>query len=122
MKKKAPSVCHYCGVKAKGKDHVIPLSILKKLGQINLIEEILEGRILQVTCCKECNNLLNDSYQETLAERKMVLKERLSHKYRKFMEVPDWSLAQTEQMSHWLKDFIRQSVKIKEIIGRRLAH
>ena len=122
--KKPPqgSQCHYCGMIATGYDHVIPLVIAQQIGHLDVIEELTERRILLVPCCKECNSLLSDSFQEGLAERKVELKRRLRRRYKKILKMPRWDLEMMDEgeMGRMILDFIQHGMKLKEIIRTRL--
>ena len=114
--------CYYCGLPASSIDHVIPRSLLEDLQDIpDAMREITAGRRLTVPACRECNCMLSDNYDETLADRKARLKERLRRKYRSILVVPDWNDDELEQVSEALQSHIRAGIAHRNLIRRRLA-
>ena len=82
--------CYYCGLQATQIDHVVPKSTLKllSLSTVDITMDILKNRSLKVHSCRECNSVLSNSLQATLAERKKELKKRL-RKRKRLLILPD---------------------------------
>jgi len=83
-------------------------------------DDMVRNRILTVPACRECNGLLNASYQDTLHERKQALKEGLRKRYRKELAMPDWSDEELEEFGSHLREYIEQSIKLKYLVIERL--
>lgn len=117
-------LCYYCGAIANSVDHVIPRKVLKMLADLNDVntQRLMKNdkRILKVRSCRECNSLLGCTYQNTLEDRKRLLKERLRKKYKKILATPDWSDQDLEELGHTLRSHILEAMHRKEIIKRRL--
>lgn len=81
-------VCTYCGVQASGHDHVPPLS---KYEQYRDKCASLNRKItpLKLSCCHECNLLLGPTVTDTLAERFVLIKERIKRKYIGKIDISD---------------------------------
>ena len=104
-------------------DHVIPQIILRSInsvGDIKLRQEFIKQRTLEVPACTECNSLLGASYQETLAKRKKVLKQRLKKRHKKILKIPDWNEKDIEELGDSLRQFVRQGQLEKILIQDRL--
>ena len=105
--------CFYCGKPAEEIDHVIPKKHLKNI-------KIDKRRILLIQSCSECNRLLHDSYQNSLEERKQELKNRLKRKYKKFLEMPNWTQEEINELGPVLKQNILIAQEYKKITNERL--
>jgi len=100
------------------RDHVIPRSVLQTLADTGI--EINKSRIKIVPCCHECNCLLGASFQETIAERKKYLKQRLRHKYRAILKIPHWTEEEINELGYVLKQDLLCTLKKKEMLLLRL--
>lgn len=113
--------CYYCGLPASCVDHVIPRAVLKSLSDVSeTLGRTVSGRTLTVPSCRECNQLLGDSFQETLAERKNVLKTKLRKRYEKLLVMPHWEEEELSELGHTLQIAVRESIHNKEITKLRL--
>ena len=83
---------------------------------------MLKNRSLKVAACKECNSLLSNSIQDTLAERKKLLKQRLKRKYKKILAIPNWKDEELVIMEYNMKKYILDSLKLRELTRLRLEY
>ena len=73
-------VCFYCGVDATGYDHVPPISHFESYMQ-KCIELNRKPQVLKLSCCAECNILLNNTMTTSLIERLSLARFRIKRKY-----------------------------------------
>lgn len=118
--------CYYCGEPAGTIDHVVPKSMIKTL---NILEDksvydklINPNRTLTVPSCLECNVLLSNSYQDTLADRKAELKRRLIKRYKKLLNKPEWTRTELNQLNGRLKEAVIIAIKSTAKLRARLAY
>ena len=113
------NVCFYCGELASVLDHVVPLS---RSGDVSTEELYLRSDLdrLTVPACRECNNLLADTLQESLQERFLFLKSRLERRLSKQL-----SCVLTENdligMRPAFKSLMRKGMQARDLAKRRLA-
>ena len=116
--KKALKICYYCGFPANERDHVIPRSVIERLKSISITNEsVIEGRVLIVPACHECNRILSDSYQNSLEERKRELKRRLRKRYKKLLS---WTQKEIDELGPGLKQSIQAMNDYKKALFERL--
>lgn len=117
--------CYYCGMPADSIDHVVPQVLLdqwRRLGDLeNLQLATGRGRTLTVDCCRQCNCLLSDKYDATLAERKERLKVSLRRRYRKLLEMPEWTPSELEEMGPRLRQYIEAAMAQKAMVRKRIG-
>lgn len=118
--------CYYCGEPAGTTDHVVPQSMLEALGVLGdgAVNDVLVrfGRRLTVPACLECNVVLNNSYQDTLAKRKAELKRRLKRRYKKILRTPDWTDRELSQLGERLQQAVIGAIVKRDVILRRLRY
>ncbi|HSW43196.1 MAG TPA: hypothetical protein VLM76_11865, partial [Patescibacteria group bacterium] len=116
--------CYYCGLAADSVDHVVPRSILDALVDSGLdgvtAAIIRRSRQMVVPCCRECNNLAGAKYHETLAERAAFVRERLAHRHRKALAMPDWSATELAELSPGLRGLVIAGLFDRDLLRRRL--
>lgn len=112
-------LCYYCGLTATGIDHVVPRNMLKRIGELDLEPSPL--RVLKVPCCKECNNLLGGSYDESLLTRKRRLRQSLKRKYAKILKHPKWGHLDRSGIGYTLDSHLAYSEQQRVMILNRLA-
>lgn len=121
-----PGRCYYCGDIASTVDHVVPQSMLRTLRDLGdeAVTAVLVrfGRRLTVPACRECNLVLSNSYQDTLAKRKAECKKRLRRRYKKLLRMPDWTDTELARLDGWMQDYVIRSLVHRDIIRRRLAY
>lgn len=115
--------CAYCGILATDKEHVVPLSHLKKLEEMKLQGfdvKIPEYKI--VPACHECNLIALDKVFDNFKDKKAYIKKELRRKYRKFVNAPDWTDQEIEELEGELKKYVILSEEIKRITKKRLSY
>ena len=98
------SDCHYCGMPADTRDHIIPISWNRKRRKHEAGET--------VPCCRECNSLLGAKPLFSVQERAHEISECLMRRYRKELNAPVWSDEEMEQ----LEGDLRRSVEAKQFL------
>lgn len=120
------TICYSCGEDATGIDHVVPQAMLQTLSMLEDAEVtailVRFNRRLTVPCCGDCNSTLSNSYQDTLEKRKAELKRRLRRRFKKFIEMPDWTDRELSQLGYRLQQHVIGAVAKKEMILRRLRY
>jgi len=113
--------CYYCGLPASDVEHVIPKAALRAYAGVDgLTEEMTRGRKLTVPACRECNSLLGATVQNTLAERKSYLKERLQAKYANLLAMPEWTEKELAEMGEAMRQSIKASMNQRVLTKERL--
>jgi hypothetical protein len=114
--------CFYCGLSADTVDHVIPRSALEILADDpDALRALADRRRrLTVVACRECNGLARATVQETLAERRTFVKERMRLRYAGVLATPSWTDAELMQLRSGLRKRVIVAMATKAIIERRL--
>lgn len=123
-RREASIVCFYCGQAADSIDHVVPKSLLRDLADDPQAKALLiaRGRILEVDCCRQCNSLLGSDYDQTLAERKARLRQRLRRRYARLLNMPDWTDSELGHMGRYLQQYILAHSAQRDWVRERLAY
>lgn len=120
------ATCYYCGLPAESVDHVVPQSVINQAILSGNTEAYLDligrGRILIVDCCRQCNSILGNINDKTLAERKARLKTRLKIKLNKDLTMPDWNEQELETLSPTLRSWVQEGLIRREIARGRIGY
>ena len=112
-------VCFYCGMPADTVDHVPSLNEAYCIG-LDRIEE--EGiRLNLVHACRECNGLLGARESLCPFERRDMAQELLRKRYKRVLNMPDWSDEELEEIGRSMQEEIKKSVDLKRLIQRRVS-
>jgi hypothetical protein len=115
-------LCAYCGSVATSLDHVVPRHFLERMVDSGINHPLLRnGRVLVVPSCRECNVGLGGQFFRTFAERREWVHRWLRKRYRRLIEMPEWTEAQLAQMGPVMRQHIRSSQRKRDIILERLA-
>ena len=108
--------CIYCNQNADTMDHIVPISYLsnRKTGRHSIGETI--------ECCQECNSLLSNQLFDSIAERAMHINKRLKARYSRLINSQEWAQYELKQMGPEMQQYIRETMKKKEIILSRIYH
>jgi hypothetical protein len=109
--------CYYCGQLATDIDHIPPQVARSKLFDLGFMDRY---PIHELPCCRECNSILGDRLPWTLNERRAYVKKRLRERYRKFLEIPDWTDSELAILRPTLQEFVICGLVQKERIEARL--
>jgi hypothetical protein len=93
--------CFYCGDPWMEKDHVMPIS---KVGNYDTTK--VRELLVIVPACVECNRIASDVVDETLVDRKDRVQSILLRRYRRLLEIPEWSLSEIDTLEGRLRDEI----------------
>lgn len=103
-------VCHYCGQAAETLDHVPPRASWRT-----------DCERFRVPSCNECNCLAGDTFHATFAERAEYIKARLSRRYAKALEQPEWTASELRGMGATMRKAIKQAMALKTLVRSRVA-
>ena len=76
---------------------------------------------VEVEACRECNSSIGAKALFTLAERKRYVKESIRRRYRRILELPEWTEAQLLELGPGLKDFVAAQAYLSVLTRKRLA-
>jgi hypothetical protein len=110
--------CIYCGEHADTEDHVIPRSHIAKL--LGLIA--LPKQLITVPACSNCNTIAGAKIFKSIGAKRRYILNRLRTKYRKVLEIPNWSEAELESIEcRNLKTAILTGLALRDQLRRRLS-
>jgi hypothetical protein len=110
--------CHYCGMPADTKDHIIPISY-------NYAQRPTSHRSkggITVDCCQECNSILSDKFLSTIQTRAAELAECLEVKYRKVLTAPVWSEEDLTELGPSLQKQVRAKQYLRDEVVERIRN
>ena len=108
--------CWYCGVPSDTIDHVPPTRIRDFLTE----RKITKYPFIELWACRECNCLLGSRPIWDVHRRKAFVKKALAKKYRRFLEVPDWTDAELSRLGRGLLPYVLQGLALQEHVRKRL--
>lgn len=100
-------ICIYCGGFAESDDHFPSLNVSKFRGWL-------------LPACNECNDIAHTNFSFDFLSRFLFVKNRLKRKYKKILNIPDWSDDELESMSLNMKENILQSIRYKSQTQARI--
>ncbi len=109
--------CVYCGVPADSIDHVPPRTARDRILEMGLASKY---PFFTVEACRECNSLLGGQTFWTLDERKRYIKKTLRKRYKKYIELPDWSEEELKELGGSMSEYVNNSLEIKRVAIKRL--
>ncbi len=109
--------CEYCGIVADSVDHVPPTSIRPTLVDLGLD---LHFPFFEVRACRECNSTLSDRGLWTLGTRRAYIAERLKKRYRRYLEIPDWTPDELMALEERLRKLTIQGLAVRDLTLRRI--
>ena len=83
---------------------------------------IKSQRTMLVNCCLECNGMLGARYDESLLARKRRVRRSIKTKYRRYLELPDWSEEDLDTLGRSLRQNVVFAQQTKQWILARLRH
>ena len=104
------STCFYCGQPATCMDHFPPVS-----------QYVHGSDSWLVPSCSECNSLAGDSIQYTLEQRRAYVREKLSKRYRKLLNMPEWSDEELNELGESLRESVVRALHEKHHIESRIS-
>jgi hypothetical protein len=110
--------CVYYGLPSDALDHVPPMAYVHSLSDL---DEIHGVHLKKHPSCNECNSILRDLLLTTLKDRRKFVKSKLRQRYKKYLNMPDWSPEELAELSESMQVYIRQSQKVTAMIRARLA-
>ncbi len=117
-------LCYYCGEDADSVDHVVPQSLIADLGDDGeaLDRVTSAGRILLVDACRDCNSRLSNIFDRTLIDRRLRLRKLLRRRYRKLLEMPEWTDSELGKLGPWLQGYVLSGISRRAWVLRRLNY
>lgn len=77
---------------------------------------------LKVPSCQNCNGLASDEPHTNIIDRKYYVKERIKHKYGKYLDMPDWEDDEIDELDFRLQQSVRAAMEMKYLIAYRLEY
>ena len=115
--------CYYCGCIADQKEHVIPVSYIKKLEELKSLDfEIKMPKIEIVPSCEECNYLAGSKVFKNKTLKKEYIKKKLREKYKKILNSPNWTDEEIAELSGDLQKRIILYEEAKKVIWKRINY
>jgi len=108
--------CFYCGAPADTRDHFIPKAFYYTIQNLKW-----DQKQILVPCCKECNSTAGDRVFKSFREKRLYIKERYLKKYAKYLDTPNWSQKELEELGSGLKSYIIAGQRIKFELRKRIA-
>lgn len=118
-KNTAEYICEYCGMVGETVDHVPPVSIRPTLVMWGLADRY---PFVLVRACRECNSVIGDKALWTVEDRKMYVASRLQRRYKRYLEMPDWSTIELDQLATTLRKTIEHELVVRNVTRQRLKH
>jgi len=113
------ATCCYCGDRAETLDHIPPLDVVYHKGLDYF--EIRGIQLVTVSACKNCNSILGSKAIYTVQHRVLELYKVMLKKHEKLLKMPDWSEKDLYELKGNLRRMVRNHVKAKKFLERRLA-
>lgn len=115
--------CVYCGALAQDKEHVIPLSWIEYLREMQFLGfNVKVPKEILVASCHECNCIAGDIIFKTFSEKRNYIKEHLYKKYKKFLTYPEWNDGEIMELDGNLRKQVFVTNEIVKSIRRRLEN
>ena len=99
--------CVYCGEIPNSREH-FPPATYSRTGII-------------FPACKECNGFAGTAFCCEFSDRVTHVKTKIRQKYRREVDMPDWSEEEIEEVSYNIKTGVQACMKIKKIARERLV-
>lgn len=105
------ALCVYCGWDADSLDHLLPRT---------WTGEAARAFAPKVPACRDCNIRINDAFAPTLAERRQIVWDSLSRKYKKLLRVASWSDDELEELGPRLRSELEAREARRRMVQFRL--
>lgn len=105
--------CAYCGAYADTVDHVVPVSVAA-------YAYISRSKRIKVSCCRECNSIGGNMYFRSIGAKRRYIQEQLKRRYSKYLNLPNWTEQQLEQLGWTMRQSIEQAIRLRELIKERI--
>lgn len=115
----AEYVCIYCGLAGDTVDHIPPTSVRQTLIDLGLASRY---PFTEVRACKECNCAIGARPLWTIASRREYVKKWIERRYRKYLNIPDWSDLELARISPELAEFNRHGMAVRDLTKARLRY
>ena len=111
--------CVYCGDFSDTLDHVPPLSSIPS--DLTLLDiDKSDKEYFLLPSCKECNCWLSNIRTDSIEERQNYVASKITKKYKKYFNRPQWSEDELEDMSPKFAKSIRAEEILANIQRERL--
>jgi hypothetical protein len=114
--------CYYCGDDAETKDHIVPVSYYhngKRSGR-HLTAEY--GKENLIDCCKHCNSIAGNKVFDNIDIKKEFIQNRLWEKYKKLINMPNWTDEELNEIDMPLRKEIKIKVMARKWILNRINY
>lgn len=109
--------CTYCGQVSDTLDHIPPLVIVEMKHSAGVE---IDGPLIKVPACSECNSALGSSSKSTIRDRREQVRKHLRKKYRRFLAIPNWDEDELAELAPSFAQEVRSSVSFANHIRARL--
>ncbi len=111
-----PGVCYYCGVRAQGRDHVPPLSLVSE------DPDLREGLpFFLLPSCNECNSMLGNNPIVVIEARRAWLYRRYQARYQRELAMPEWYPEEIAELGSNMRSSVRAGLRLKKAVLERIA-
>ena len=76
--------------------------------------------LLLVQCCEECNSILQHSNDDDLITRGFYVAKVLDSRYKEFLDMPDWTDDELEELGEDLRRRIKDALEVKRLTQLRI--
>ena len=114
----AEYVCTYCGLLGETIDHVPPKSIRNRLVELDLANP---QHFREVRSCRECNSIIGARPPWTVSARRRELHKILKRRYAKYLEMPNWTEEEIEELGPGMQESVREGLVVKALTQARIA-
>ena len=109
------AVCVYCGDRATGLDHFVPVSLASLFAGTEIE---VRGRFL-LPSCGDCNGRASNKIFRTVAAKRRWIQASLRKSYRKLLVSPDWTQAEVEELEWTLRTAVMAlQAKKRRVLAR----
>lgn len=115
--------CVYCGEVPIEWDHFLPLKFVHMLAVVEPeLAHPYRRWMFLVPACKECNVLVGTEVFTSFDVKKTFIKEKIESRYRKILELPDWTEQELIDAGEGLASAVRASTRQRDEIRNRLDY
>ena len=109
--------CVYCGDRATGSDHFIPVSVVNAIGSLFFS---LGDKALVPACC-ECNSLARNKIFRSVGAKRRYIQKRLRERYAHLLGAGVWTQEELDELGYTLRTVVEAANKQRLHLMERLA-
>ena len=114
--------CYYCWDDATTIDHIVPVSYYYswKRKSLHLTSTYWKNNLID--CCRECNSIAGNKVFDDIEEKKLYIQDRIRNKYKKLINMPNWTDDEINELTWTLKKEIKIQVLARKWILNRVNY